>query len=105
MKNILTVLFIITLLAGCSNTRNTRTNDINKTMDSWIGHHQSELIRAWGPPQYYASDGKDGVILIYQRTETYAEVVYGRYHERTVHPYKMFYADALGNIYYWRTGE
>jgi len=29
------------LLSGCA-------SNINKTMQSWVGHHQSELIASWG---------------------------------------------------------
>ena len=105
MQKMLLTLLAAIILASCGSTHHNQGGDIKDDMDAWIGHHKAELIRAWGPPQYYASDGRDGEILIYQRTETYAEVVYGRYYERTVHPYKMFYADAYGNIYYWRTGE
>ena len=38
-------------LTGCA----TETNNM---MQSWVGHHQSELIASWGPPLQVASDGK-----------------------------------------------
>lgn len=47
------------LVQGCASTQ--------KIMDSWLGHHQSDLIASWGPPTRTASDGKGGSILIYEQ--------------------------------------
>jgi hypothetical protein len=43
------------LLSGCAG--------VETSMNSWMGTHQSELIKSWGPPQQEYSDGKGGKIL------------------------------------------
>ena len=59
-----TVLLIVAVAmigtAGCTS--------ISKTMQAWVGHHFSELIAAWGPPDKTFSDGRGGQIFIYTRT-------------------------------------
>lgn len=52
------VLLVTLLLTSCASA-------INKKMESWLGHHQSELIQAWGPPHQTVSDGRRGTVLIY----------------------------------------
>jgi len=74
-------------------------------MDSWMGHHKSELIQSWGPPTRYEMDGKGGEILIYEKSITRGQVIGNTYYENTKHPYNMFYADQNGKLYYWRTGS
>jgi hypothetical protein len=55
----LVALFIVLVgTGGCA-------ANVNKMMESWVGHHQSELILAWGPPNQVSSDGKGGQVLIY----------------------------------------
>lgn len=76
-----------------------------KVMDSWMGHHKSELIQSWGPPHRYESDGKGGEILVYEKSVTRGAVINNTYYEKTTHPYQMFYADKDGKLYYWRTGS
>jgi len=94
-------------LGGCAST-------INKTMDSWIGHHQSELIQSWGPPTQTAPDGKGGSILIYgsyvdlgqtpgrASVDPYGNVRYTAPEQRGYSRTRMFYVDQNGIIYYWR---
>ena len=38
---------------------------MNSVMSSWQGHHYSELIMRWGPPQAVYDDGEGGRILVY----------------------------------------
>lgn len=38
---------------------------INTMMKSWVGHHYSELLMSWGPPQAVYDDGRGGRILVY----------------------------------------
>lgn len=119
----LSMLFALCVLlaaAGCANVR--------AVMDSWVGHHQSELILSWGPPQAVYSDGKDGTILVYSQERTWTTpgradtrggptVVYGNrniarswratttYTPPRTHSYtvsRMFYVDPEGRIYAWR---
>ena len=43
-----------------------KTSTINRIMNSWVGHYQSELIAAWGPPTKIMPDGKGGNIMVYE---------------------------------------
>jgi hypothetical protein len=95
--------FILFLLSSC--VTNQQLQEENKRiMDSWLGSHKSDLIRSWGPPGRYESDGKGGEILIWETRQTHGVVLTGTYYERTSYPYRMFYADQNGKLYYWRTG-
>ena len=106
MKHILsfiTVLFFIIIYSASTSSKQVQEQTRN-LMDSWLGSHKSEVIQSWGPPDRYESDGKGGEILIWETKQTRGSYLYGTYYERTSYPYKMFYADANGKIYYWRTG-
>ncbi len=50
---------LVLLLSGCLAGR------MNSIMSSWQGHHYSELIMRWGPPQAVYDDGQGGRILVY----------------------------------------
>jgi hypothetical protein len=55
------LIFTVVLLvgfAGCVST--------SDMMQSWVGHHRSELIASLGPPQATAPDGQGGTVLVYQ---------------------------------------
>lgn len=113
------------LISSCAITEN-----INETMQSWVGHHQSELIQSWGPPTRTTDDGAGGRILIY---ETYVKtgttpgqynyennslvvpgsdgnlyhtspgtVTYDPPQQQGYTRSRMFYANSEGKIYYWR---
>lgn len=43
-----------------------RAKAVDDVMDSWVGHHQTELIDLWGPPTKIRPDGKGGRILVYE---------------------------------------
>lgn len=105
MRNLLITLCIATILAACGTTHTFYKDNLTNLMEFWVGRQKSDLIRSWGPPQQYASDGKDGEILIYEHVITHTNTIDGAYYEQTTRSSKMFYADAYGNIYYWRTGE
>lgn len=112
LKRLLNTLLKLTLLIlcflsvfGCAS--------VSKTMDSWVGHHESELIQSWGPPDQVVPDGKGGSILIYssyvnlgQSPGVIKQVGYittytapqARGYNRT----RMFYVDKDGKIYSWR---
>lgn len=99
-QNIFITLVAATFLISCDTSKK-----IQQTMDSWMGHHKSELIQSWGPPTRYESDGKGGEILIYEKSVTRGSVIGNTYYQNTRHPYNMFYADKDGKLYYWRTGS
>jgi hypothetical protein len=103
-------------LVGC-------TNQIDKSLESWVGHDVNELIASWGPPSRSFSDGKGGQIFVYTETRSwtqpgtstttasvnsYGNSAYG--HATTVYQpasvqgydsYRMFWIDNAGNIYSW----
>lgn len=104
MKRLFTAFLVAAIFISCTTTQKAQ-DKTREVMDSWMGHHKSELIQSWGPPQRYESDGKGGEILIYEKKVTRGAVIYGTYHEKTSYPYNMFYADSAGKLYYWRTGS
>jgi hypothetical protein len=60
----LSILVVATLiLVGCSM--------VDRQMESWIDHHQSELIANWGPPQQIMDDSQGGKIFIYSATRNH----------------------------------
>lgn len=100
------LILLLILVQGCTSTR--------KVMDSWMGHHESELIQQWGAPSRTTSDGKCGKVHVYERFWNYHSPGYSyldcRGHVRYVglpcrsySDSKMFYIDPDGIIYYWRT--
>ena len=83
-------------------------------MNTWVGHHQSELIQAWGPPSQTTSDGNGGSVLIYGGyvdlgqtpgqvyTDGLGNVRYTNPQQNGYSRTRMFYVDANGYIYSWR---
>lgn len=99
MKN-LSLLIII--LVGCQTQQ--------QVLDTWMGHHKSELILNQGPPQRTASDGNNGEILVYaNQISTSGGTFYSdngsasSNQEKMYWKYTMFYADSEGKLYHWRT--
>ena len=108
------------LLSGCAGMSASRT----EMMQSWVGKHESELIKSWGPPQQEKSDGKGGRILVYSQITTYTQpgtsttqvYSYGfiarpQYGARTTYTpaqtysserTRMFWVDENGYIYHWQ---
>jgi hypothetical protein len=100
---------------------------IDKTMESWMGNHQSDLIASWGPPQQVLDDGQGGKIFVYSTTRSYTSpgsattnmtgsaygignTVYGNATSYTTYnppqtssynAYRMFWIDGNGRIYRW----
>ncbi len=56
MKHLVTSI-IATLLVGCASP--------DKVMQSYMGHHYSDLVANWGMPQQKTPDGQGGEIWIY----------------------------------------
>lgn len=106
------------LLSGCAGIE-TKAG-VNTKMNSWMGKHQSELIKVWGPPQQECSDGKNGRILVYKHITTYSQPgtsytqVYGygngaqavtTYTPTQNYEYewtRSFWVNENGYIYYWQ---
>src|SRR5688572_17762916 len=60
----LAVLLFMCLGAGCGSL-------INKKMASWDGHHYSDMIASWGPPQQVLDDGTGGKIFVYTAVRSF----------------------------------
>lgn len=109
------IVLILVGAAGCTS--------ISETMQKWVGHHFSELIAAWGPPDQTFSDGRGGQIFIYTRTTRWVQPATSTttYEQNTTHgattgqsttvynpavvqeytSYRMFWINADGIIYSW----
>lgn len=64
----LPIIFALTLSVGCIGKAKTK---VNNAMASWEGHHLSELLSSWGPPQQFFDDGHGGRILVYTSERTW----------------------------------
>ena len=88
------------ILFGCAS--------IAEEMESWKGQHKSDLILAWGPATRTASDGKDGLILIYEyftENEFNEGVADNSFKTTTIETeYYQFYTNVEGIIYHVRWG-
>ena len=56
-------LIFVLAITGCAS--------IDKTMESWLGHHQTELIGSWGPPQQVFDDGSGGRVFVYSTSRSF----------------------------------
>ena len=87
---------------------------IEEAMQSWMGHHKSEIIAKWGAYSRTIGDGKGGEILIYETTSKSPgyvipnEILGFKYYQTIggstdVH-YREVFVDKSGKIYYIRWG-
>ena len=67
----LTFVVFVFLLIGFAFTTTGCAARINRVMSSWQGHHFSNLIARWGPPQQVFDDGYGGRILIWTAQRSY----------------------------------
>jgi hypothetical protein len=78
-------------------------------MKSWIGHHKSEVILSWGPPNGgTTSDGKAGEVLMYNSFQqiTLPPLQPGLpYLTKSFTDYKYVYCDVNGKIYHISWGR
>lgn len=117
--NVLPVAILALQLSGCAH--------INGIMRSWEGHHYSDLIGSWGPPQQVFDDGAGGRILVYATNRAWVvpgtattqttfnataddNYIWGTATSQTVYTpaqvqgytaYRMFWIDRSGRIYRW----
>ncbi len=112
------LLLVVAAFPGCAS--------VDKTMASWMGHHQSELIARWGPPKKVLNDGQGGMIFLYPtlscasggtaRTDvtgssygnasaTYGSAtgqkIYNPEPDASYKAYKVFWINPNGRIYRW----
>ena len=102
------------LLVSCTSSITKKRIAITEALDSWKGHHQSELIALWGPPTKTYPDGKGGIILIYEYyrdlgqtpgrayTDAWGNVKYTYPKNRGYTANRMFYINENGVIYSYR---
>ena len=62
----------ITSITGC----------VSEAMQSWVGHHYSEVIGKWGPPTRVLDDVSGGKIMIWESTRSHTTPGYA-----TTEPY------------------
>jgi hypothetical protein len=93
------VVAVALFLGGCAT--------MDAKVKSWIGHHQSEVIRSWGVPTRVFPDGRGGAILMYDgchQNEGHAwrnsdgSISYTD-PERRCSTHTRFFADDEGRIY------
>jgi len=79
---------------------------IEKTLNSWVGAHISQLIAHWGPENRTSSDGNGGTIYTWERMYMQESAYYNSYgvYQPPVNRYVVdsFYVNANGIIYSWR---
>jgi len=114
------VVLVLVLFSGCA-------GQINNIMRSWEGHHYSDLIASWGPPQQVFDDGFGGRILVWTSVRSftspgqattyttgtataYDNYIWGSATSHTTYSppqtygwtaYRMFWIDSSGFIYRW----
>lgn len=100
------LILVVFPLANCSST--------SKSMDTWKGHHKSELYQKWGPPSRTTDDGLGGEILIYEKWVDLGQtagqvyqnpggsVSYTTPQQEGYLRTRMFYVNKNGVIYSWR---
>lgn len=102
------LLLVIAAFAGCAST--------DKTMESWLGYHQSDLTARWGHPKQVLNDGQGGMIFMYPARScasagttygsaytTYGSAaghkIYNPQPNASYKAYRMFWIDSNGRIY------
>ena len=98
MKRFSVVLVSLLIFVACQKTLST-----SEIMNSWMGHHISEVIQSWGPYQQAIPNGQGGMIYSWQSPVQVTMPVYGTILSRTVVRHQTFYVRPDGIIYYWRT--
>ena len=105
MKRIVVALLIIFCIFSSSCA--------SKIMAKWVGHDQSELYQAMGPPTRITSDGSNGQILIYESYvnmgqdpgEIYqsgSKLKYTAPQQQGYLRTRMYYVNVQKKIYSWR---
>lgn len=63
MRAAIALTTVVLLADGCAGR-------VNEVMKSWVGHHYSDLIAAWGPPAQVLDDGSGGKIMTWASTRS-----------------------------------
>jgi len=92
------LVLLLSFLVACA-PRQTGPS-LSEKLDSWIGHHQSDLIRQWGAPTRVTSDGQGGAVLVYEFTRDLGCNAYRCY---VGTEYIQFFVTSRGVIYHWKS--
>ena len=66
-------LFVLCLaLSSCGSIRQALVSMEEEYNRTWSGKSHSEIVQTFGAPDRVMSDGKDGSILVYERTELFS---------------------------------
>jgi hypothetical protein len=69
MRAAIALTTVVLLADGCAGR-------VNEVMKSWVGHHYSDLIAAWGPPAQVLDDGSGGKIMTWASTRSFTSPGY-----------------------------
>jgi len=106
MKNILFILLSVIAFSSCSGP--------SEVMQSWVGHHISDLYLSWGPPSSTMPDGQGGTIISYYYNRNFGQVPgtarqnydgsisYTAPTNINYQASRHFYSNSQGIIYSWR---
>ena len=114
--SVLCIFFLTPLCAsGCGKAVNggDQASTVTRMMGSWVGHYESELLAAWGPPTSTGPDGKGGKVVTYESlmgtwgNEKDKRIVGGaHYSTKPRQPgyaaTRVFYVNEKGIIYSWK---
>jgi hypothetical protein len=107
------LLFFLALLSFTGLTASCVSTTNHFATQSWLGHSQSDLAAAWGPPEAEFSDGRGGKILTYERISAYKDpgsaipedsggCIVQKIETNLMTHHQVFYVDSSGKIYLWR---
>lgn len=104
MKNKLIVTGLLVALAFSCLAQ--RKKKIENNMNSWLGHTKQELLLSWGMPARETEDGNGGQIVAFTHGGSTDGINLGygnRIPPDAWYDYRIFYINAEGRIYSWRT--
>jgi hypothetical protein len=119
MLPVISALFILILSplfsSGCGKAVKgaDQASTVTRIMDSWVGHYESELLAAWGPPTSTGPDGKGGKAITYESlkgiwgNEKDKHIVGGAHYstkprQEGYAATRIFYVNEEGIIYSWK---
>jgi hypothetical protein len=106
MKKVILIFASSVILTGCAST--------STAMQSWVGHHITELYLSWGPPSSTMSDGQGGTMISYYYNRDLGQIpgTAVRNYDGSVSytaptfvnstAVRTFFANSQGIIYSWR---
>jgi hypothetical protein len=89
------------LLSSCGPSLQERRDEIEKSMQFWVGKTETQLVAKWGPPSntYDLADGARELTYYYHHPNYYHSFYYGGYNWRSE---RGFTVDSTGKIIAYR---